>query len=109
MHLQKKQIKKYLYYLNFNTYSDGTDYLIEAIQLAYNRPLLMKNVKDIYNLISKEHSVPPNTVKSSIRNSIETMERNTTQKEIQEKLKISNSRKLTTKYLIPLVVSHFDS
>lgn len=107
--LTEKKIKKYLYYLNFNTYSDGTDYLIEAIQLAYNRPLLMKNVKDIYNLISKEHSVPPNTVKSSIRNSIETMERNTTQKEIQEKLKISNSRKLTTKYLIPLVVSHFDS
>lgn len=107
--LTEKEVKDYLYYLNFNTYSDGTDYLVEAIKMAYDTPTLMKNVKDIYSIISKKHTVPSNTIKSSIRNSIDTMERNTTKKEIQEKLNISDSRKLTTKYLIPLVVSHFDN
>lgn len=107
--LTDKKIKEYLYYLNFNTFSDGTDYLVEAIMIAYNRPILMKNVKDIYSLISEKHTVPQNTVKSRIRNSIDTMERNTTKQEIQNKLKISHSRKLTTKYFIPLVLSHFEN
>lgn len=107
--LTQKQIKEYLYYLNFNTYSVGTDYLVEAIRLAYDRPILMKNVKDIYSLISEKYTVPQNTVKSSIRNSIDTMERNTTKNEIQAKLKISCSRKLTAKYFIPLVLSHFEN
>ena len=107
--LTEKQIKDYLYYLNFNTYSDGTDYLVEAIRLAYDRPILMKNIKDIYSIISSKHTIPSNTVKSSIRNSIDTMERNTSQQEIQTKLKISCSRKLTAKYFIPLVLSHFEN
>ena len=107
--LTEKQIKDYLYYLNFNTYSDGTDYLVEAIRLAYDRPILMKNIKDIYSIISAKHTIPSNTVKSSIRNSIDTMERNTSQQEIQTKLKISCSRKLTAKYFIPLVLSHFEN
>ena len=107
--LTQKQIKDYLYYLNFNTYSVGTDYLVEAIQLAYDKPVLMKNIKDIYSLISEKYTVPQNTVKSSIRNSIDTMERNTTKNEIQAKLKISCSRKLTAKYFIPLVLSHFEN
>lgn len=77
--------------------------------MAYDRPILMKNVKDIYSLISEKHTVPQSTVKSSIRNSIDTMERNTTKQEIQTKLKISCSRKLTAKYFIPLVLSHFEN
>lgn len=105
--LTEKEVKDYLYYLNFNTYSDGTDYLVEAIIMAYDRPILMKNVKDIYSLISEKHTVPTNTIKSSIRNSIDTMERNTAKQEIQDKLKISCSRKLTAKYFIPLALSHF--
>ena len=107
--LTEKEIKDYLYYLNFNTYSDGTGYLVEAILLAYNQPMLMKNLKDIYFLISEKHTVPQNTVKSGIRNSIDTMERNTAKQEIQRKLQISCSRKLTAKYFIPLVLSHFES
>lgn len=105
--LTEKEVKDYLYYLNFNTYSDGTDYLVEAIKMAYDRPILMKNVKDIYSLISEKHTIPTNTIKSSIRNSIDTMERNTTKQEIQDKLKISCSRKSTAKYFIPLALSHF--
>lgn len=104
-----KKIKDYLYYLNFNTYSDGTDCFVEAIGLAYGRPILMKNVKAIYSLISEKHTIPQNIVKLSIRNSIDTMERNTTKQEIQNKLKISCSRKLTAKYFITLVLSHFEN
>lgn len=107
--LSDKKIKDYLYFLNFNTYSDGTIYLIDAIKLAYDKPVLMKNVKDIYSLISKKYTIPHNTVKSSIRNSIDTMERNTTRKEIETKLNVPYSRKLTPKYFIPLVVSHFEN
>ena len=104
-----KKIKDYLYFLNFNTYSDGTIYLIDAIKLAYDKPVLMKNVKDIYSLISKKCTIPHNTAKSSIRNSIDTMERNTARKEIETKLNVPYSRKLTPKYFNPLVVSHSEN
>lgn len=107
--LTDKQIKDYLCFLNFNIYSDGTAFLIEAIKIAYDKPVLMKNVKSIYSKISEKYTIPHNTVKSSIRNSIDTMERNTTRKEIETKLNVPYSRKLTPKYFIPLVVSHFEN
>ena len=42
-----------------------------------------------------------------VRNSIDTMNRNTSDREINKKLSVTGYRKMTPKYFIPLVISHF--
>ena len=106
--LSDKKLRKYLYDFNFDVYSNGTVYLIDAIQIAYNKPHLLKTMKDIYSIISTKYSVSENTVKWSIRNSIETMNRNTSTKDLKIKLHAPYYRKITPKCFIPLVISHFD-
>ena len=66
-------------------------------------------MKDIYYLLSIKYSIPECSIKWAIRNSIETMNRNTSNDEINRKLHTSTYRKITPKYFIPLVLSHFDS
>ena len=107
--LSDKKLRAFLFTLNFNVYSDGTKYLIEAILIAYKKPYLLKTMKDIYSIISLKYSISEDSIKWAIRNSIETMNRNTSDEEISKKLHISTYRKMTPKYFIPLVLSHFDN
>ena len=106
--LSDKKLRAFLFTLNFNIYSDGTKYLIEAINIAYKKPYLLKTMNDIYSIISIKYSVSEDSIKWAIRNSIETMNRNTSNDEINRKLHNSAYRRITPKYFIPLVLSHFD-
>lgn len=83
--LSDKKLRKLLFTLNFNIYSEGTKYLIDAINIAYQKPYLLNKMKDIYAIISIKYSISEKSVKWSIRNSIETMNRNTSDKEINKK------------------------
>lgn len=105
--LNDKDLKYFLFSLNFNLYSAGTIYLMEAITYGYENPKLLENIKDLYSLISKNHNVSESAVKWGIRNSINTMNNNTTNKEIKSKFDIGYTKKMTPKFFIPLVVSHF--
>ena len=104
--LSDKKLRKLLIVLNFNIYSNGTKYLIEAIQIAYQKPYLLKTIQDIYDIISVKYATSSNSVKWAIRNSIESMNRNTSDEEIHKRLHISGYRKMTPKYFIPLVISN---
>lgn len=105
--LDNKELRDFLFSLNFNLYADGTIYLIDALNLAFENPRLLRNIKDLYDKVAELHSVPSNSVKWGIRNSIETMNHNTTKAEIKSKFNISYDKKMTPKYFIPLVISHF--
>ena len=107
--LSDKKLREFLFTLNFNVYSDGTKYLIDAINIAYKNPYLLKTIKDIYTIVSIKHSTSEESVKWAIRNSIETMVRNTSDEEINKQLHITGYRKMTPKYFIPLVISKLKS
>lgn len=104
--LSDKKLREFLFTLNFNIYSDGTKYLIDVINIAYQKPYLLKTIRDIYVIVSIKYSTSENSVRWAIRNSIETMNRNTNEKEINNKLHISGFRKMTPKCFIPLVISN---
>ena len=106
--LSDKKLRAFLFTLNFNIYSDGTKYLIDAINIAHSKPYLLKTIKDIYYIISIKYSISENSVKWAIRNSIETMNRNTNSKELNSKLNTVGYRKMTPKYFIPIIISNLD-
>lgn len=66
-------MKELLLELKFNLYSSGTIYLIDAINIAYERPFILRNIKDLYIKISKKYNISSSKIKWSIRNSIDTM------------------------------------
>lgn len=105
--ITNKEIRDFLFTLNFNLYADGTLYLIDALRFGIENPRLLRNIKDIYDKVAELHSIPSNSVKWGIRNAIETMNHNTTIDEINSKFNISYIKKMTPKYFIPLVISYF--
>ena len=104
----EKEIRNFLFSLNFNLYADGTRYLIDAIKLGSENIRLVRNIKTLYDEVAELHSTSSNTIKWGIRNSIETMNHNTTKHEINKIFHINYDKKMTPKYFIPLVISYFD-
>lgn len=105
--INERKIRDFLFSLNFNLYADGTIYLIDALKIGIENQKLLRNIKDLYDKVAEIHSIPSNSVKWSIRNAIETMNNNTSKNEINSIFNISYKGKLTPKYFIPLVISHF--
>lgn len=106
--IPKKDLNDLLYSLNFNLYYNGTDYLIDAINIGYTNPILLKNIQELYTEVAKKRNISTNNVKWGIRNSIDTMVNNTNESEIYSTLKMVNThRRMTPKCFIPLVVSYF--
>lgn len=104
----EKEIRNFLFSLNFNLYADGTRYLIDAIKLGSENIRLVRNIKTLYDEVAELHSTSSNTIKWGIRNAIETMNHNTTKHEINKVFHINYDKKMTPKYFIPLVISYFD-
>ena len=104
----EKEIRNFLFSLNFNLYADGTRYLIDAIKLSSENIKLVRNIKTLYDEVAELHSTSSNTIKWGIRNAIETMNHNTTKHEINKIFHINYDKKMTPKYFIPLVISYFD-
>lgn len=104
----EKEIRNFLFSLNFNLYADGTRYLIDAIKLGSENIKLVRNIKTLYDEVAELHSTSSNTIKWGIRNAIETMNHNTTKHEINKVFHINYDKKMTPKYFIPLVISYFD-
>lgn len=104
----EKEIRNFLFSLNFNLYADGTRYLIDAIKLGSENIRLVRNIKTLYDEVAELHSTSSNTIKWRIRNAIETMNHNTTKHEINKIFHINYDKKMTPKYFIPLVISYFD-
>lgn len=104
----EKEIRNFLFSLNFNLYADGTIYLIDAIKLGSENIRLVRNIKTLYDEVAELHSTSSNTIKCGIRNAIETMNHNTTKHEINKIFHINYDKKMTPKYFIPLVISYFD-
>ncbi len=104
----EKEIRNFLFSLNFNLYADGTRYLIDAIKLGSENIRLVRNIKTLYDEVAELHSTSSNTIKWGIRNAIETMNHNTTKHVINKIFHINYDKKMTPKYFIPLVISYFD-
>ena len=66
--LDFSKLKDILLEFRINVYSNSYKYLISLITLAYNQPSLLRNIKDLYIQVAKQYHVSPYTIKWSIRN-----------------------------------------
>ena len=71
--LNQKELKEILAELRLNIFSSRVQQLITAISLAYEKPYLLNNIKDLYIEVAKIYNISPKTIKWSIRTSIDTL------------------------------------
>ena len=73
--IDQKRLKELLAELRLSIFSTRVQQLITAINLAYEKPFLLNNIKDLYVEVAKIYNVSPKTIKWSIRTSIDTLNR----------------------------------
>lgn len=107
--IDQKELKKLLTSLRFKVYATNVSYLITAINLAYEKPYLLNNIKDLYFEVASQHNLSQTTIKWSIRNSIGALNRTTTIEEICSIFSIKyRPESITPKQFITLVVEYFE-
>lgn len=105
-----KKIKETLVKLNIQPYSNGGIFITEGINIAFKRPKILKNIKDLYYEVGKHQNIPATTVKSSIRNSIDVMNKYITSEQKISFFQIYDSRRtVTPRYFFTLIIENFYS
>lgn len=101
------ELKRILLELRINIYSNSYRYLIELVTLAYNQPSLLINIKDLYTQVSKQFKVSPYTVKWSIRNISDVLNRTDSVDKICDIFNLSyRPDSISPKFFITLIIEY---
>ena len=107
--ITSQNVKKLFLNLKIDLYSVGIDYLIDAILIAANNHSLLQNLQDIYVILGQKNNVSYDKIKWSIRSTIETIKKYEDSALFKSFFKYyDDTRTLTPKYFIRLVLYYFD-
>ena len=106
--IDQKRLKELLAELRLSIFSTRVQQLITAINLAYEKPFLLNNIKDLYVEVAKIYNVSPKTIKWSIRTSIDTLNRSVSIDALCSVFSLKfRPETVTPKYFITLIVEYF--
>ena len=101
------ELKRILMELRINIYSNSYRHLISLVTLAYNQPSLLKNIKDLYVQVAKQYNVSPYTIKWSIRNISEILNRTTSIDKICDIFNLTyRPDSISPKFFITLIIEY---
>ena len=107
--IDQKRLKELLAELRLSIFSTRVQQLITAINLAYEKPFLLNNIKDLYVEVAKIYNVSPKTIKWSIRTSIDTLNRSVSIDTLCSVFSLKfRPDTVTPKYFITLIVEYFE-
>ena len=99
------KLKDILLEFRINVYSNSYKYLISLITLAYNQPSLLRNIKDLYIQVAKQYHVSPYTIKWSIRNISDILDRTASIDKICDIFNLKyRPDSISPKYFITLII-----
>lgn len=105
--LDFSKLKDILLEFRINVYSNSYKYLISLITLAYNQPSLLRNIKDLYIQVAKQYHVSPYTIKWSIRNISDILNRTASIDKICDIFNLKyRPDSISPKYFITLIIEY---
>ena len=104
--LDQIKLKSLLLELKFNLYSKGTLFLIDAINIAYNNPVLLCKIEDLYNRVSIKNNVSVNKVQRSIRSSIDVMNNHISHELLRSFFHIYNNDIIAPKFFFTIKIEY---
>ncbi len=107
--LSQTKLKSLLLELKFNLYSRGTIYLIDAINIAYNEPMLLCRIEDLYHRVSKKNNISVNKIQRSIRSSIDVMNNHISTELLRSFFHIYNQELIAPKYFFTIIIEYLQN
>lgn len=104
--LSQTKLKSLLLELKFNLYSRGTIFLMDAINFAYNDPMLLCRIEDLYIKVSKKNNISVNKIQRSIRSSIDVMNSHISNELLRSFFHIYNNELIAPKYFFTVVIEY---
>lgn len=105
--LDISKLKDLLMDFRISVYSNSYKYLISLVTLAYNQPSLLRNIKDLYIQVAKQYHVSPYTIKWSIRNISDILNRTASIDKICDIFKLKyRPDSISPKYFITLIIEY---
>ena len=74
--ISEKEIVSFLHSINAKSHKKNTSLLIKAIDIAYKKPFLLRNINDLYQYIGNKENISSAGVQWGIRNSIRNINKN---------------------------------
>lgn len=88
--------------------SNGVHYLSSAIVQCYYQPSLLNSLDTILNLIAYQYNVKPESVRESMRSTLERLNKNTITFTNNPLLKLLDTeRNITPKYFLDIITTYF--
>ncbi len=105
--LNDESIKSLFLELRVNPFTKGGAYLIDAVNLAYEKPELLYNIKNIYDEIAPKYNLNSEQIQRSVRNSIDIMNKYVSKETLHSFFHIYDYEVVTPKYFISIVTEYF--
>ena len=74
--ITEKEIISFLYSINAKSHKKNISLLIKAIEVAYKKPYLLRNINDLSDYIGEKENIISTVVQWSIRNTIRNINKN---------------------------------
>ena len=105
--LNDESIKSLFLELRVNPFTKGGAYLKDAVNLAYEKPELLYNIKNIYDEIAPKYNLNSEQIQRSVRNSIDIMNKYVSKETLHSFFHIYDYEVVTPKYFISIVTEYF--
>lgn len=108
--ITKSDISLFLSDLNVQTHKKNTEILIDAIQTAYNKPFLLRNINNLYQFVGEEKNISSTVIQWSIRNSIRSINKNISDKKLYTIFHLpSFDRSIAPKYFFTTTIEYLQT
>jgi len=105
--ITEKEILTFLYSINAKSRQRNISLLIKAIEIAYKKPYLLRNINDLYNYISEIENKNSTAVQWSIRNTIRNINKNIPDDKLKTIFHLPDfDRSITPKYFFDNTIKY---
>lgn len=105
--ITEKEILTFLYSINAKSHQKNISLLIKAIEIAYKKPYLLRNINDLYNHIGEKENKNSTAVQWSIRNTIRNINKNIPDDKLKTIFHLPDfDRSITPKYFFDNTIKY---
>lgn len=108
--ITEKEITTFLYSINAKSHKKNISLLIKAIEIAYKKPYLLRNINNLYKYIGEKENICSRAVQWSIRNTIRNINKNIPPDKLKTLYHLPNfDRSITPKYFFDNTIKYFEN
>ena len=108
--ITEKEIISFLYSIKAKSHQKNISLLIKAIETAYKKPYLLRNINDLYHYIANKENLNSTAIQWSIRNTVRNINKNIPEDKLQNIYHLPDyDRSLTPTYFFDNTIKYLQN